>query len=756
MIFRFRGAASARALQAAIAASVLAVPTYALADMANSTVSEVLVTAPSIDVGDAPAGQTVSSVSREQILNTPTPGIGDILVQTPGVTFAQGNGPRDVSISIRGSNARQTFGVRNVQVFEDGFPVTQPDGLARTDLTDAHAYERIDVIKGPSSALYGNYATGGAIRFYTRNGHNIEGIEAALDLGDFGYRNGYVALGGAGANYDAAAFGSIVSGSGYTQHTGYTTATINALATYAMGENDRLIFKFINNDLDADLAIRLSYDQFLLNPYQAGCEALAAAGCASVSLFVNGINGAKQSVSALAADLNRNDRRTIVGGRWEHDFSDEVTGRLQLVWDNRDIKQPTSATAAIGTFPSYNLIADISREGPAFGRPSILSAGVFYNTENINSGTYNVPAAGTATLGALTQLTVGTHRNYGARARAEFDVNPQLTLIFGAGLERTELNATSTAYTYPTGGSATSALVIGDRTYSNSALESSIIFRATPFLTLRAHVGQGYGTPQATNLFVTAAGVAGNNTSLEAQKMTGVDLGIDLDFGLPLFASFTVFDEFYTNELVSQSAGANLLSYTFNAPKSEHRGLEFALAWRPFSTALPTLKFDVAALYTEQTYKTYVERLSAGAYSTTFDRSGNRIPGIAPTFVNVRLSYDQETGPLSGLGGYIEVNSRGSWWLDNANILKAPGYTLVNAGARYDVPDGHGVLSRLRFFVTVQNIEDEVYIGSASNVADSISSTTGVANGLTTLRASTGSLYAGPPRTVIGGVMVKF
>ena len=48
--------------------------------------------------------------------------------------------------------------------------MTQPDGLSRTDLPDPHAYGAIDVIRGPSSASYGNYATGGAINFRLRTG----------------------------------------------------------------------------------------------------------------------------------------------------------------------------------------------------------------------------------------------------------------------------------------------------------------------------------------------------------------------------------------------------------------------------------------------------------------------------------------------------------------------------------------------------------------------------------------------------------
>jgi outer membrane receptor protein involved in Fe transport len=50
-------------------------------------------------------------------------------------------------------------------VLEDGFSVTQPDGLSRTDLIDPHAYGAVDIYRGPSSAMFGNYATGGAINF---------------------------------------------------------------------------------------------------------------------------------------------------------------------------------------------------------------------------------------------------------------------------------------------------------------------------------------------------------------------------------------------------------------------------------------------------------------------------------------------------------------------------------------------------------------------------------------------------------------
>jgi iron complex outermembrane receptor protein len=152
---------------------------------------DTFLTPPPLNVQD-PDGQPVTTIGADRYNNEPAFSIGQILRQSPGVSVRQGNGPRDVGISIRGSNARVGFAIRNIQVFEDGFPITQPDGLSRTDLTDPHAYSSIDVFRGPSSAMFGNYATGGAINFRMRPGSAIRGVELGSDFGSFGYFNEYL------------------------------------------------------------------------------------------------------------------------------------------------------------------------------------------------------------------------------------------------------------------------------------------------------------------------------------------------------------------------------------------------------------------------------------------------------------------------------------------------------------------------------------------------------------------------------------
>ena len=320
----------------------------------------------------APTGQTETTIDRSQFDNRPAVTVADVLRESPGISVKQGNGPRDIGISIRGSNARNGFGIRNLVIFDDGFPVTQPDGLSRSDLIDPRAYGAIDVIRGPSSALYGNYATGGALNFRTRPGGTIDGAEYGVDGGSFGYLNNYLTAGKKVGNFEGSLFASDARGDGFIQNSWFNTQTVNFLGTLHATPDDRFTVKFINNNLDTSLPLRCTLDQFYLNPFQRGCRRPERrTGCGTVSLFNNGFNGTRQTLeTALQAGLGRNDRRTIVGGRWEHDFDNTTTWRNQFVFDDRNISQPTGGTSAIGDFPSYNYMSDVTKRGEIFGLES--------------------------------------------------------------------------------------------------------------------------------------------------------------------------------------------------------------------------------------------------------------------------------------------------------------------------------------------------------------------------------------------------
>src|SRR4051794_7817861 len=417
-------------------------------------------------LNQAPAGQTGTTVARARFDNRTSFSVGDILRDSPGISIKQGNGPHDVGISIRGSNARNGFGIRNLVIFEDGFPVTQPDGLSRSDLIDPRAYAAIDVIRGPSSALYGNYATGGALNFRTRPGGTIDGGGYGVEGGSFGYLNNYLAAGKKVGNFEGSLFASDARGDGFISNSWFNTQTVNFLGTLQATPDDRFTVKFINNDLSTRLPIRLSLNQFQQNPFQQGCAtgATAAAGCGTVALFNNGFNGTRDAETAEQAGLGRNDRRSIIGARWEHDLDNQTTWRNQFVFDDRNINQPTGTTSAIGDFPSYNYMSDVTKRGEILGLESTTFFGAFYNTLTASSDTRNVMPGGNATLGSLSSNLYSQTTNYGVRAREELKLTTSLTAVAGIGWETTVLKGINTAYAYagPTG-TTTTTLTTADR-----------------------------------------------------------------------------------------------------------------------------------------------------------------------------------------------------------------------------------------------------------------------------------------------------
>ncbi|MEQ9416593.1 MAG: TonB-dependent receptor, partial [Salinisphaeraceae bacterium] len=113
--------------------------------------------------------------------------LDESLVRVPGV-FAQNryNFAQNLRVSIRGFGARSPFGIRGIKLLVDGIPETVVDGQSQSDAIDLTTVENIEVIRGPSSALYGN-ATGGVIDIDTLSPTDYPLREAAAEYGSFGY-----------------------------------------------------------------------------------------------------------------------------------------------------------------------------------------------------------------------------------------------------------------------------------------------------------------------------------------------------------------------------------------------------------------------------------------------------------------------------------------------------------------------------------------------------------------------------------------
>ena len=111
---------------------------------------------------------SVQILDRSQISRArPTWGLDEALGQVPGVFVANRyNFSLDQRISVRGFGSRSAFAVRGVKVLVDGIPQTLPDGQGQLTNLELGDVDRIEVLRGSASTLFGN-ASGGVISIWT-------------------------------------------------------------------------------------------------------------------------------------------------------------------------------------------------------------------------------------------------------------------------------------------------------------------------------------------------------------------------------------------------------------------------------------------------------------------------------------------------------------------------------------------------------------------------------------------------------------
>ena len=113
----------------------------------------------------------------------------EYLRQVPGLfTLNANNYAQDLRLSIRGFGSRAAFGIRGVKLVVDGIPETTPDGQGQVDNLPLPLLERIEVLRGPASSLYGN-ASGGVIYMTTIDSLQGDPVRFATLFGSYGMQS---------------------------------------------------------------------------------------------------------------------------------------------------------------------------------------------------------------------------------------------------------------------------------------------------------------------------------------------------------------------------------------------------------------------------------------------------------------------------------------------------------------------------------------------------------------------------------------
>ena len=105
---------------------------------------------------------------------------------TPGVRMEE-RSPGSYRLNIRGSSLRSPFGVRDVKIYLNEIPLTDPSGNTYLNQLSYYNFNSIEIIKGPASSLYGA-GTGGAVLIHTLPATWSRGIALDYTIGSFGNR----------------------------------------------------------------------------------------------------------------------------------------------------------------------------------------------------------------------------------------------------------------------------------------------------------------------------------------------------------------------------------------------------------------------------------------------------------------------------------------------------------------------------------------------------------------------------------------
>ena len=145
----------------------------------QETGTDVVVTATRLPTPAAEVASSVTVITSEEIERKQQRTLSDVLRDIPGLSLVQTGGPGGLtSVFIRGTNSNHT------KVFIDGIDVVDPstaDGAFDFGHLLASDIERVEVLRGPQSGLYGSDAIGGVINIVTGMAKELVPVLAAHD-----------------------------------------------------------------------------------------------------------------------------------------------------------------------------------------------------------------------------------------------------------------------------------------------------------------------------------------------------------------------------------------------------------------------------------------------------------------------------------------------------------------------------------------------------------------------------------------------
>jgi len=605
---------------------------------------------------DVPA--SVSVIGKEKIQDKPMLNLYDALRGVPGVNISSRSLGYDTRLIIRGTGVKAPAATREIMALLNGVPITEPDSFTRFDLVDTSLIERIEVVKGPNSTLWGVNASGGVINVITKSPFERKGGFIKLGSGDYNTQNHNL-------------YYSTPIGKGF--YLGFN-------ASRRQSDNSwRPRNKFWSNQITLQPSYMFENGDTWENYVGYTKTSLQLPR----SLVVDPARGIDQWSEFL-----RTGRAPRTAEPWKHAgryserylFSSKLTksfGNWKLIplvylnhWEHYhpgSVNIEDADTWIYGAdlqanykhsfgilITGFTIRHDEQKINVFKYRDVQVEGGRIVSTLSDNKGDLLEKQKQKTTLaGMFLQQSFQGERwilDVGARIdRVNFDISGYKWGDFSAGNYRMCPDPRiENCFDYSR-----------ERTYTVFSPRVGVLYKLTPIFNIYGNISTGANTP--TNIELSS------NPNLELTKVINYEVGLKarhkkFSFDTALYLMDV------KDEVVRVIQPDGYITYT-NAGKTEKKGFEFAGTYQPIEG------LEVGASYTYSDYK--FKRFSEPVSGTNRDRSGNRLPYIPIHQYSAFISYKH----TSGFRFRVQTDTWGSYYMDNANSEKYEGYEFLTSAS---------------------------------------------------------------------------
>jgi iron complex outermembrane receptor protein len=588
------------------------------------------------------------------------------------------NYAQDLQVSSRGFGARAAFGVRGVRLVADGIPATMPDGQGQTATFALGSAGRIEVLRGPFAALYGN-ASGALIQSFTEDGPERPTLRPSLSLGSFDSRRAALNFGGTSGPLNYVIDVSRFSTDGYRDHSAAVREQLNAKFRTVLANGGKVTAVLNGLDQpDTQDPLGLTRTQVQENPRQ---------------------------VAPIA--ISQNTRKSIRHGQagvvYEQSLAGQDSLRISGYGGTRAVVQylaipappspvqlaPTHAGGVVDldrSFGGMSVTYTALRETPA-GRFKLTSGLEYDRMDERRRGFIN--ANGSA--GALKRDEDDVASSTDAFAIGEWTFAPRWLATGGVRISRVRIGSEDH---FVTAGNPDDSGAVG---FSGNSIAAGLLYKLDPEVHLYANAGRGFETPTLAELAYRPGGATGLNLALRSSRSVQYEAGIKANLRAGHRIRVAVFDILTRDEIVVNSSSGGRTDYK-NAGRTRRQGIE--LSWEAQLTG--GLEAYLAWTAVDARYR---DGFSSGSPALSVP-SGSRLPGVAANTVVTGLLWRHAP---SRFHAAVDVRRVGSVPVNDVNSESANAYTVASARAGFEQ---RAKGWRMSEFLRVDNLTNRNYVGS--------------------------------------------